>query len=185
MPMILVAAIALSQPAPPVFPDDWKGHWEGSCHQLRPASDGLEPFVMELIVEPIDPEQHPEHPEGSWTWTIVYAMGNQRQERPYVLVPTDPEQGLWVIDERNSIELDATIIGDVLYSQFEIAGSTLAVSYRIDRHDEGPRDDTMTLEIVSFDSTNARDTGGEAPIPEVRTMKATSVQRCELERMSW
>ncbi len=116
-----------------------------------------------------------------FTWTIVYGEGEQRQERPYELIVKDAAKGLYEVDEKNSIRLPMALLDGAFYCNFEVEGSILNATYRLEGR--GTSDERIVIEIVSLATTVER-TGGEDRAPEVRTRMPATLQRGVLRRLA-
>lgn len=167
------------------FPEDWIGHWRGEACAGGPGTRPGASFIMELIVRPL--EQKTPSDERRWTWTIVYDGAQGRQERAYVLIEKDRERGQYVIDEGNSIVLDAVLLQGGLYSQFALDQVELSSAYRLMNF--GATDERLTLEILTHRPGAGTKTGGgtiegtQQRVPEVTTFAPISLQRAEMKRV--
>jgi hypothetical protein len=177
----LLATIPALAPAA-AFPDAWQGIWKAQA-EARGADPERAPmtFTMELHVGPLEAGLAAD-PKPRRTWTIIYDGKQGRQERKYHLVDRDAGKGLYEIDEQNSIVLPATLVGESLVCPFEIDGSMLVTTYRFDAAGEGPDDDRIIFEIVTFPTAKPENTGGKDGVPEVKGYVAASVQRAVLKR---
>lgn len=134
------------------FPADWAGVWAGELNIYSPQ--GLQQSVpMELHILPRD---------SFYTWTIIYGQ----QPRKYLLKPLQPAQGRYLIDEQNSISMEATLINGKLYSRFEVMGNLLLSTVELQA------DGRLRYEIISG-SVEALSTSGGGQvegedIPEVK-----------------
>jgi hypothetical protein len=163
-------------PAPlptPNFPTDWIGDWRGPAKVSRADGPAIE-FTMGLTIMPTATP-------GTHTWTITYAGDAGTQVRPYTIAGVSGKPGAFVIDEKNSILIDATDLDGGLYSTFEIQGTTINVVYRLDR--AGPDGDRIIVELASHDASSARDSGGKDGVPSVKSFSPTSLQRAVLKRV--
>lgn len=148
------------------FPGDWTGRWYGTV-----TSAGLgriDPFEMELHIEPIEGGD-------SYTWTIVYVLPDQRQERKYELLTVDAGAGHYRIDEKNSIIIDAYLASNALHTQFSVGSAMITIRYIR----EG---DTIVFDLMSNRFDPAIETGGVDGIPVVSAYPLTTTQRAVLER---
>ncbi|MEZ5980548.1 MAG: hypothetical protein R3F34_20375, partial [Planctomycetota bacterium] len=108
-------------PAIGSFPARWLGTWRGEVEVL--AREAPRPgFDMELEVARTDDP-------ARYTWRTTYGTGDDgvRDVRDYELVVRDASRGAYAIDEGNGIVLEATLLGGVLTTWFEIetdAGTT-------------------------------------------------------------
>lgn len=153
------------------FPLAWDGHWKGDAALVRAGAPDIA-FTMELIVKPTDDP-------ARWTWTIVYDGAAGRQERAYELVIND--DGTFQIDEKNGIVLEARLLGGTLYSTFEVGGTQLHTSYRME--DVGTDRARLTVEITTWQAAAAKETGG-GDAPAVQTWAVSSLQRATLRRVA-
>lgn len=182
---IPAAAVGRTEPerAPEAeFPAAWQGVWKGDA-EVRGADASRPPmkFKMELHVGALqaglDADPKPRRP-----WTIVYEGDQGRQERKYHLVVRDADKGVYEIDERNSIVLPATLVGDSLVCPFEVGGVLLVSTYRFEAAGEGPDDDRIVFEIISVGIRAHDVSGGKDGVPEVKGFPVSSVQRSVLRR---
>ncbi|MFM9957581.1 MAG: hypothetical protein ACKVZJ_05875 [Phycisphaerales bacterium] len=176
----------------PAFPESWFGKWRGDAEVRWPApSNAANAKVMRLVMElhigpKLPRDASTSQPQDTaprrWKWTIVYDGAEGRQERKYELVERDANQGLYAIDEKNTIVLPVTLIGDALVSPFEIQGKMLVCTYRFDAAGAGPDDDTITVEIVVMPMDSEETSGDQGGVPEVKGYAASSIQRAVMKR---
>lgn len=148
------------------FPASWQGHWVGPCVATTRAGKKTD-FTMELRIEPVPESER-------WTWEIVYAA-EQRQVRPYELVPVDGEPGRYVIDEKNSILIDAYFLNDVVHSRFWVSEAVIDVQYE-------KRGDRIAATLVTYGAKPVRVSGGEDRVPPVASYGLRAVQRAVMTR---
>ena len=165
-------------PCPRAFPDAWIGHWKGTgtVRSMRKRGEPLE-FAMELRVAPI--ESGGEHAKPRWTWEIVYGTGQKRQVRRYELVAQDAAAGHYVIDEKNSILIDAWRVDDKkgtgLRSRFRVGKNQIDSVYRL-------VGDRLEVELVTYGTEPKQSSGGEASVPEVDSYGLRAVQTASMRR---
>lgn len=154
-----IAALSASD-----FPADFVGDWRGTMEWSRPGQPGQK-VAMRLKIEK----------SGLGTdYTYLLAYGEAgKDERPYVLKPTDAAKGRWQIDERNGIVLDAAWVGGRLVSVFSVGGNT------IQTHLSREGDSLVSL-MTTFGGGSK--TGGKDGVPEVTAFQVLSVQRAVLRR---
>ncbi len=157
--------------APVAFPGDWLGTWTGPASLHWP--DGrTRAFEMSLTITPTaDPARY--------TWTVVYAEGDQKQTRPYELVVLDAPTGRYAIDEKNGITLPTTLFAGTLRSAFAVEGVQVVTNDRLER---GPDGDRLVSEMISLDAKTTSATGG-GDIPAVTILRPTTLQRAVLRRV--
>jgi hypothetical protein len=154
------------------FPERWSGEWSGmlDIHTTQGLAQSL---PMELHILPIDTSDN-------YTWTLIYGENKEEGVRDYVLETIDAEKGLYRIDEKNSILLEAYLFGEVFVQWFDVGGSLLIV--RMEKM--GPN--TIEWEILSGSMEPISTTGGTTfkgeEIPEVRTYPFVVRQAATLER---
>ena len=145
------------------LPLEWLGTWSGTV-QSRSASGKEQTFRMKLTIAPTDRP-------GTLTWTIVYDGDQGRSTREYQLVQKNVARGEFVIDEKNGILLDATLLGNSLSSHFTIQGQRIWSSYRLVDSDKRKE---IQFELFSADERASTKSGGEGA--EVISLKTASRQ---------
>lgn len=154
------------------FPQAWEGIWKGDL-EIHTAKGLAQTVPMELHILPTDSMHR-------YTWSIIYGADKEAGKRPYELVILDAEKGLYAIDEKNTIQIEAYFIKDKLFSRFEVMGTLLLTSEQL-------VGETLIFEIiagkmepisVSGDEVVARDT-----IPRVQAFPINVLQRAILSRM--
>ncbi len=152
------------------FPKDWCGTWSGNL-EIYNHKGKLQELPMHLEVLPTDSlDRH--------QWIITYIKDSLTTDlRAYELVTVDSLQGLYQIDEKNSIIIDAYLIENEFISVFEVMGNILEITYR----HEG---DYIAFEIVMFSSSEVSITGdtlsqGEE-IPMVKSYPIKITQKAQL-----
>lgn len=99
------------------FPQDWTGRWQGDL--MIYSGLGLQDQLkMELIIEPIAGSEN-------YTFVIVYDTGADLSRREYELIVVDQEQGLYIVDEKNTIMIESYFMGGKWFQRFEVAGNML------------------------------------------------------------
>lgn len=99
------------------FPEDWTGRWKGDL-KIYSGLGLQDQLKMELIIEPITNSEN-------YTFTIVYDNGLDLTKRNYELIVVDKDQGLFLVDEKNSILIESYFIGGKWFQRFEVAGNML------------------------------------------------------------
>lgn len=99
------------------FPEDWSGRWQGDL--MIYSGLGLQDQLkMELIIGPIPNSEN-------YTFTIVYDTGLDLSKRKYEIIIVDKDQGLFIVDEKNTIMIESYFMGGKWFQRFEVAGSML------------------------------------------------------------
>lgn len=159
------------------FPEDWLGVWQGE----------LEIYSGQTLVQkvPMKMELLATDSSDIYIWALIYGQDEVSGRRDYRLLPVDKSRGHWMIDEQNSILLDAYIYENQLVSNFSIIDNdpkkttNLVSSYRL----EG---DNLVFEVMVFTEDPIRKTGGieinADKIPLVYAYPMKGYQRAVLKK---
>ena len=159
------AGAAASDAGKSGFPGSWAGVYQGILEGKQP---GGKTFTVAMTLE-ITPD-----PEGSGAdFTLIYGEGEGRQVRAYRLETEDARQGRYLIDEKNSILLDATLTENTLTSFYSVGRAIMTVSYT--REAKG-----ILFELVSARFAEPRKSGGKQGVPEVASYPITARQSARL-----
>lgn len=152
------------------FPDSWQGEWQGEL-EIFNATGKVQSLPMELHILPL---------EDAWTWTIIYGEDKEAGKRAYELHEIDKSKGLYFIDEKNTIKLEAYLLGGKFYQRFEVMGSLLMTST------EKVSEDELRWEIISGKLEPVSTTGGQEfegeEIPPVNAYGINVFQRAVLKK---
>lgn len=148
--------------------DNWLGNYKGDLTSINNAGKKMT-YAMEIIFA--------KETDSTWQWTIVYGEGNKRQERPYKLILKP--NGMYEIDEQNSIVLSNALIGNRFISVFEVQGNLIHVTYTF-------KSKKIYFELIS--SSNMCETGGEVTenkdtIPFVNSYVIVAYQHAIFKRV--
>lgn len=153
------------------FPAGWSGMWAGTL-EIFAARGKVQSVPMELHILPID--------SITYTWSIIYGEDKIAGKRDYEIKAVDAAKGVFIIDEKNSIVLDAFLLGGKLFEDFEVDGNRLLSMTE-------KSGDQLHFEIISSHSQSARITGGvkseEEDIPEVKSFPVRVRQYAVLSRL--
>lgn len=149
------------------FPQAWEGKWKGTLVISKPNGDTtLVP--MQLHILPMDTV-------GKWDYKIIYGK-ESTGTRPYELHTVDASKGHYLIDEKNSILLDAYYLGDTFYSRFSVGKFLLSTRTSL-------LGDQLVYEIISGNKEPINSTGGVSDeIPEVESFAIAVQQKALLSR---
>ena len=101
------------------FPKSWVGYYEGELMIF--GVDSIKQVVtMGLNIRSIS--------DSTYTWTISYLL-DKKDERKYELQVIDKQKGIYQIDEKNGILLEANFFNEHLISRFGVNKSLLDISY--------------------------------------------------------
>lgn len=151
------------------FPEDWTGRWKGDL-KIYSGLGLQDQLKMELIIEPIVGSEN-------YTFTIVYDTGLELTSRNYELIIVDKDQGLFLVDEKNTILIESYFMGGKWFQRFEVAGNMLACTIEM-------QDGNLVWEITSGKSdkiSTSGDTNVEG-ILEVKTYPLGVYQRAVLTK---
>lgn len=149
------------------FPEDWLGRWYGELN-IYQGQKINQTLPMQIIVSPSDSTDQ-------YTWSLIYGADSIAGLRAYTIKPINKSIGHYVIDEHNSILIDAYIQSDALISSFDVMGANLTAIYR-------RQDDELIFEIIVHRSKPIRTTGNTDEIPKVDAFPVTSYQKAILKR---
>lgn len=166
---IAVSAVALAAEekarVPVEFPAGWAGTYKGDL-VIQNAAGKRQVVPMEFTIAPTDRKDRVK-------WVIGY---EGQPKRNYELITVDAKRRLYKIDEKNSIEISASLMGGELVSIFSVQGNQLLARYRLDG-------DELTYEIVMWQETATALTGGREGIPVVQTFTPANIQKAVLKRV--
>lgn len=157
----LALALCFAADEKPALPAAWHGDWRGTL-AITAATGKFTEVPMGLKIEPLEAAR-------GYKWAITYGAGAKAQVRDYKLVPDGDKPGRFKIDERNGIVLSARLVGDTVFSTFEVEGALLSARYEL-------RGDALLFEIVS--NKKGEKTGDG----KVQDFTAEVVQRAELKK---
>lgn len=153
------------------FPYAWQGIWKGGL-EIYTAKGLSQSVPMELHILPTDSINR-------FTWTLIYGEDKEAGKRPYELVVLDAEKGIYAIDEKNSIQLEAYFLKDKFFSRFEVMGSLLLTTEQLVGEE-------LIFEIIVGSMTPVSITGNEVingdTIPPVQAFPLTVMQRAVLKK---
>lgn len=154
------------------FPASWVGDWRGQL-EIFNAKGKMQELPMELHIHPLDSVP------GGYSFEIVYGEDRVTGARPYELLTVDAEKGLYLMDEKNSIKMEAYYINGKLIQCFEVQGTLLFTSTELVGNE-------LVWEIISGNSDPISTTGDKVvdgeEIPPVKTYPMGAMQRARLRR---
>ncbi len=154
------------------FPESWVGDYKGELLIYGVDSTKMK-VAMELKIEPTKKD-------SIFNWTIIYDFNGEKEVRAYELIVVDRDKGLYKIDEKNSIIIEAYLHNNsILTSYFKVSDSFIIATYT-------KESDYLIFEIISAKSKPVSMTGNkvmdEEKIPEVETYPVNGRQKAILER---
>jgi hypothetical protein len=107
-----------------LFPKSWEGRYLGTLKIFNAGKSKPQEVEMELIIEQVGLDL------DKWEWKIIYGENKIKGMREYQLIEKDKNKGEYIIDERNSILLDAQFINGKLFSRFSVMGNLILATYK-------------------------------------------------------
>jgi hypothetical protein len=151
------------------FPENYLGIYKGTLQMTSAASE--QSISMEFKLEATETE-------GKYQYQIVYINEGNRQERSYTLITIDAAKGDYLVDENNGIQLQAKLLGNKLFSVFQVEKSLLMSTQTFFK-------DYMLFEIVFSRSDEAITSGNDGnAIPEVFSYPVSVYQFAKLEKQN-
>jgi len=150
------------------FPKSWEGNYKGN----------LEIYSVDSIAMNIQMNLDIVHKTDSiYDWTIIYQIKGKEDIRAYELQIVDTKKGHYIIDEKNSIKIDAFYRNRIFTSFFEVMNSYIVATYT-------KQNNQIVFEIISASGKTTTTTGntkhdGE-DIPEVKTYFVNGRQKAIL-----
>ena len=153
------------------FPQTWFGIWSGELNIYSPQG------VKQTI--PMELEIGPTNQEDVFIWAITYGEDKVNGRRSYELKVINVEQGLYVIDEKNTIELESYLYHNRFISRFEVQGNLLICTYE-------KRKEEIVFEVIAGAHQPGITSGGETfegnEIPVVQSYPISVSQRAFLKK---
>lgn len=148
--------------------NDWIGLWKGELVVLHEAgTDKMSSVHMQLHISKTDSA-------NILNWGIIY-RDSTKDYRKYLLRIVDKSKGKYLIDERDGILLEANLFESTLVSRFEVTGTLLEVSYKLD-------DDKIVFEVTTSQLKPTSTTKSTVDQVEVNSYTVTNIQRAYLFR---
>lgn len=156
----------------PILPNEWLGSWQGEV-KSESAQSQSSTFQMNLAIAASDKPDR-------LLWTITYDGPQGKSVRDYELVKKDDQPAHFVIDEKNGIEIDATLIEKAMLSHFSVSGQTIWSKYELLNTDPSE----MIFELVVAPSSTQVQSGGKDGVPEVTSLLPATRQIARLKRIA-
>jgi hypothetical protein len=151
------------------FPKNWIGNYQGEL-QIYSVDSIKMTAQMKLQIS--------QKTDSLYNWTIIYNINGKKDIRSYELQIIDIKQGHYIIDEKNSIKIDAFYHNKIFTSFFKVMDSYIVASYT-------KKDNTIIFEIISASNKKTTTTGNtnvnEEKIPEVTTYFVKGRQKAVLK----
>jgi len=101
------------------FPKDWTGNYAGELKVYGVDSIRMTAKMKLIIAKKTD---------SLYNWTINYNINGKEDIRAYELLIVDSKKGHYVIDEKNSIKIDAFYHNRIFTSFFKVMNSYIVAS---------------------------------------------------------
>lgn len=163
--LIISSAIAQNSTNSKLLP--WLGTWKGVLKVDNVDGKKLD-FPMTLDIQATDFLNR-------YSWTIIYGEGSSMQVRPYELL--DKGNGKLVMDEKNSIMLDAYLLRNTIVTRFEVKGSLLMITYQLLEAEK-----QIIFRVYSGKHNPLNTTGGQKKTPVVKTFPMGTMQEAYLRK---
>ncbi len=154
------------------FPAAWSGNWSGTL-EIHNATGKLQELPMELQIWEQDTVPQ------TYSFIIIYGEDKVAGKRDYQLITLDAAKGRYLMDEKNSIKMEAYYLNGKLVQWFEVEGTLLYTTTEL-------VGDELLWEIVSGSATPVSTTGNATvngeEIPPVKTFPVSVMQRARLRR---
>jgi hypothetical protein len=165
----LAFALKEDDPSLLALPASFTGAFDGTLKVYSADGKLAQEVPMRIEVEPGEPG-------GAQPFRLIYGDPTTASPRDYEMTPVAGSANHFVHDEKNGILLDTYLVGESLYSQFEISGVRIDSRFRL----EG---DDLVSEMVTFGVTAERDSrpSGDSTTV-VRSYPLRGVQLARLKR---
>lgn len=147
------------------FPESYYGIYKGELKIYGETVTRTFPMEFHLLAS---------DSTGVFKYTLVYGSGDTIQYRKYSLIEKDKENGIYLLDELNGIQLDCRIIGNKMYFLFQVNDSLLTTFVTFEK-------DHLYFEIIATDIKKKNTSGGQdEETPEVFSYPIGVVQKAKL-----
>ena len=164
---LLLSSNLFSQSA---FPKSWEGNYKGELQIF-----GVDSVKMKLLMK-LDILQKS---DSVYQFKISYDFKGKEDIRDYELKIADAKSGKYVIDEKNTIMIDAYYKMGILTSFFEVMDSYIISTY-------SKMNEDLIFEIISADGKNPTSSGNakfeSEDIPEVKAYLVNGRQKAVLRK---
>lgn len=151
------------------FPKDWSGKWRGDL-KIYSGLGLRQTIKMELHLIPQEGSEN-------YDYTIIYDSPDRFDKRLYELIVVDKSQGLYLMDEKNTILIESYFMGGKWFQRFDVVENLLVCSIE-------QIGDQLVWEITSG-KTKAISTTGDTNLEgifEVNTFPVGVYQRAVLSK---
>jgi hypothetical protein len=150
------------------FPQDWIGRFKGEL-QIYSVDSIAMTANMQLDIS--------KKTDSLYQWIITYNIKGKEDVRSYELQVINSKKGHFLIDEKNSIKIDAFYRNKIFTSFFKVMNSYIVATYT-------KENDHIIFEIISASDEKTTTTGNtkfkDEDIPEVVTYFVNGRQKAIL-----
>ncbi len=150
------------------FPESWIGTYRGELQIYAVDSIAMK-LPMTLDIQRKN--------DSIYQWKLVYKIKGEDDIRDYELKIQNQQKGLYQINEKNSIVLDATYKNEIFTSFFEVMQTYIVATYT-------KNNEKIIFEIISASNKNPKETGNQKfeneTIPKVTSYLVNGRQRAVL-----
>lgn len=162
---MLLSSHLFSQTA---FPKSWEGNYKGELQIFGVDSARIKlPMKLDIL----------QKSDSVYQFKISYDFKGKEDIRDYELKIVDAKSGKYVIDEKNTIVIEAYYKMGILTSFFEVMDSYIISTYT-------KMNDDLIFEIISADGKNPKSSGNakfeSEDIPEVKSYLVNGRQKAVL-----
>lgn len=154
------------------FPTDWVGNYHGDL-----IIYGVDSINMKL---PMDLNIKQKN-DSLYAWEIIYNFKGKKDIRKYELLVKDEKRGHYIIDEKNSIKINAFYRKNIFTSFFKVMNSYIVATYTKENN-------SIIFEIISATDSEKTITGntiqGLDTIPKVTTFFVNGRQKAILSKLT-
>lgn len=148
--------------------DEWLGLWKGELLIFHAAgSDKLMSVHMELHITKTDSV-------NILNWRSIY-KDSTKDDRKFLLRSDDVSKGKYMIDEKDGILIEANLFDNTLICRFEVAGTLLDFTYKL----EGEK---IIFEVITSQLLPTLTTKSTVDQVAVNSYTVTNIQRANLYR---
>jgi hypothetical protein len=162
--------ISVKPPRNENFPKDWIGNYQGELQIYSVDSTRMNIDMKLAIAKKTD---------SIYNWIITYNIKGKEDIRAYELDIVDTKKGHYIIDEKNSIKIDAFYRNKIFTSFFKVMNSYIVATYTKENKN-------IIFEIISATDKNTTTTGNtkfnDKTIPEVITYFVNGRQKAILKK---
>ena len=167
---VIFLGISISVSSQSSFPESWKGNYDGNLEIYAVDSIAMN---LRMKLDIIQTEK-----DSIFKWVITYDFKGKEDIRSYELKVIDKQKGLYQIDEKNSIVIDAYYKNGIFTSFFSVNKVFIIATYTMNK------EKAIIFEIISAKTKEISTTGGtkneEEEIPTVNSYLVNGRHRAVL-----